>query len=77
VRELFPDLKRVAVVRHQEEVERFRSIGVLPIVDRSVPPGLDLAALVLAELGIDSDRIGDWMRRQQERVLSGEDAVPT
>ena len=76
VRELFPDLKRVAVVRSQEEAERFRSIGVLPIIDRSVPPGLDLAALVLAELGVDSDRIGDWMRRQQERALSGEDAVP-
>jgi hypothetical protein len=41
-----------------------------------MPPGLDLAALVLAELGVDSDRIGDWMRRQQERALSGEDAVP-
>jgi Kef-type K+ transport system membrane component KefB len=76
VRELFPDLKRVAVVRSQEEAERFRSIGVLPVIDRSVPPGLDLAALVLAELGVDSDRIGDWMRRQQERALSGEDAVP-
>jgi Kef-type K+ transport system membrane component KefB len=76
VRELFPDLKRVAVVRSQEEAERFRSIGVLPVIDRSMPPGLDLAALVLAELGVDSDRIGDWMRRQQERALSGEDAVP-
>jgi CPA2 family monovalent cation:H+ antiporter-2 len=76
VRELFPDLKRVAVVRSQEEAERFRSIGVLPIIDRSVPPGLDLAALVLAELGVDSDQIGNWMRRQQERALSGADAVP-
>ena len=76
VRELFPDLKRVAVVRSQEEAERFRSIGVLPVIDRSMPPGLDLAALVLAELGVDSDRIGDWMRRQQERALSGADAVP-
>jgi voltage-gated potassium channel Kch len=76
VRELFPDLKRVAVVRSQEEAERFRAINVLPVIDRSVPPGLDLAALVLAELGVDSDRIGDWMRRQQERALSGGDAVP-
>jgi CPA2 family monovalent cation:H+ antiporter-2 len=76
VRELFPDLKRVAVVRSQEEAERFRSIGVLPVIDRSVPPGLDLAALVLAELGVDSNRIGNWMRRQQERALSGGDAVP-
>jgi Kef-type K+ transport system membrane component KefB len=75
VRQLFPDLKRIAVVRSQEEAERFRSIGVLPVIDRSVPSGLDLAAFVLAELGVDSDRIGNWMRRQQERALSGEAAV--
>jgi hypothetical protein len=52
VRQLFPDLKRIAVVRSQEEAERFRSIGVLPVIDRSAPSGLDLAALVLAELGV-------------------------
>jgi hypothetical protein len=35
-----------------------------------VPPGLDLAVFVLGELGVDPDRIGAWMRRQQERALS-------
>ena len=75
VRHLFPDLKRVAVVRDRDEAERFKSIGVLPVVDRSVPPGLDLAAFVLGELGVDPDRIGEWMRRQQERALSGVQAV--
>ena len=75
VRQLFPDLKRVAVVRDRDEAERFKSIGVLPVVDRSVPPGLDLAAFVLGELGVDPDRIGEWMRRQQERALSGVQAV--
>jgi hypothetical protein len=44
---------------------------VLPVVDRSVPPGLDLAAFVLGELGVDPGWIGGWMRRQQERALSG------
>ena len=74
-RQLFPDLKRVAVVRDRDEAERFKSIGLLPVVDRSVPPGLDLAAFVLGELGVDPDRIGEWMRRQQERALSGVRAV--
>ena len=73
-RQRFPDLKRVAVVRDRDEAERFKSI-VLPVIDRSVPPGLDLAALVLGELGVDPDRIGEWMRRQQERALSGVQAV--
>jgi CPA2 family monovalent cation:H+ antiporter-2 len=75
VRQLFPDLKRVAVVRDRDEAERFRSIGVLPVVDRSVPPGLDVAVFVLGELGVDPDRVGAWMRRQQERALSGVQAV--
>lgn len=74
-RQRFPDLKRIAVVPNREEAERFKSIGLLPIIDRSVPPGLDIAALVLSELGVDPDRIGEWMRRQQERALSGMQAV--
>jgi K+:H+ antiporter len=75
VRRLFPNLKRIAVVRDGDEAERFRSIGVLPVVDRSVPAGLDLAVFVLSELGVDPERIGEWMRRQQERALAGSRAV--
>jgi hypothetical protein len=29
----------------------------------------------LGELGVDPDRIGAWMRRQQERALSDVEAV--
>jgi Kef-type K+ transport system membrane component KefB len=71
-RQLFPNLKRVAVVRNENEAEQYRSIGVLPVVDRSVPPGLDLAVLVLNELDVDPDRIATWMRRQHERALTDE-----
>jgi Kef-type K+ transport systems, membrane components len=67
---LFPELKRVALVRDLGEAERFQSIGLLPVVDRSVPPGLDLAAFVLGQLGTDAERIGEWMQRQQDRALS-------
>ena len=74
-RQRFPNLKRIAVVRDRDEAERFKSIGLLPVIDRSVPPGLDLAALVLGELSVNPDRIGAWMRRQQERALSGGQAV--
>ena len=73
--ERFPGLTHIAVVADEAEAERFRSIGVLPVADRSLPPGLDLAALVLAELDVDPERIGQWMRREQERVLAGREAV--
>jgi Kef-type K+ transport system membrane component KefB len=71
-RQLFPNLKRVAVVRDEDEAEQYRSIGVLPVVDRSMPPGLDLAVLVLNELDVDPDRIATWMRQQHERALTDE-----
>ena len=73
-RERFPGLIRIAVVP-EAEAERFRAIGVLPVTDRSLPPGLDLAAQVLAELGVEPERIGQWMRREQERTLAGRQAV--
>ncbi len=73
-RERFPGLIRIAVVP-EAEAERFRAIGVLPVTDRSLPPGLDLAAQVLAELGVEPERIGHWMRREQERTLAGRQAV--
>lgn len=72
---LFPDLKRIAVVGDTGEAERFQSIGLLPVVDRSLPSGLDLAARVFDELDVDPQRIDDWMRRRQDRALSRVQAV--
>lgn len=74
-RQRFPGLLRIAMVADEADAERFRSIGVLPVTGRSAPPGLDLAAQVLAELGTDPERIGQWVRREQERVLAGRHAM--
>jgi CPA2 family monovalent cation:H+ antiporter-2 len=73
--QLFPEQTRIAVVRDEAEAEQFRSIGVVPVIDRSVPPGLDLAAWILGDLGVDSTRIREWMHRQQERALAGAGGV--
>lgn len=74
-RQRFPGLLRIAMVADEMDAERFRSIGVMPVADRSAPPGLDLAAQVLTELGTDPERIGQWVRREQERVLAGRHAM--
>jgi Kef-type K+ transport system membrane component KefB len=74
-RKLFPNLKRVAVVRDENEAEQYRSIGLVPVIDRSIPPGLDLAVLVLNEIGVDSEKISTWMRQQHERALADALAV--
>jgi hypothetical protein len=40
-----------------------------------LPPGLNLVAFVLGELGVDPGRIGGRMRRLQGRALLGMQAV--
>jgi hypothetical protein len=45
------------------------------VVDRSLPRGLDLAA-VLRSQGVDDDRIRAWMQRQQERAFETAAARP-
>ena len=41
-----------------------------PVVNRSIPAGLDLAAEVMRFQGIDESKIEAWMRRQQERIFN-------
>ena len=75
ISKLFPNLKRFAVVTTEEDRERFAGIGLTPVLDRSKPPGLDVAMAVLSELGIDDEKIGDWMRRAQERLIASREDV--
>ena len=70
-RHLYPSLLHYAAVADDAEAVRFHALGIRAVVDRSVPPGLDLAAAVLGKLGIDADALTGWMRRQQGRALGG------
>lgn len=72
----FPDLKRIAALRSAEESSAFAAAGVIPVVDHSLPRGLDFSAAILREFNIDSDAIGAWMRRQQDRALDALAAAP-
>jgi len=69
----YPNLKRFAVIRDEEAAERFRAIGMQPVVDKGAPRGLEIASAVLAELGVDPDAVDLWRRRQRERALAGPD----
>ena len=80
VSERYPNTIRFVTVDHAEDEPRFRAVGMRPVVNRSYPPGLDLAAAVLRSQDIDEERIGDWMRGQQERALAargGSTTAPT
>jgi Kef-type K+ transport system membrane component KefB len=60
-----PSLKRIAVVSDQADADRFGSIGVASVIDVSDPPGLDLCAYVLRELGVDGAHAQAWNARQR------------
>ncbi|MCA9473656.1 MAG: cation:proton antiporter [Nitrospirales bacterium] len=74
VRERYPNLTRFVSVENDEERQKFETLGMKAIVTRSVPKGLDLAALVLREHKVSDDKIQKWMRREQEQALETVDA---
>lgn len=67
--ERYPELTCFIAVEKKEEIARYEILGLRPVVDRSLPRGLDLAATVLRYHGIDEAKIETWMRRQQERAF--------
>jgi CPA2 family monovalent cation:H+ antiporter-2 len=69
MRDRYPNLIRFITVDSEEDRARFEALGMRPVVNRTVPRGLDLAAEVLRSQGVDETRIQAWMQRQQERAL--------
>ena len=67
--DLYPALTRIAIVRSPEQAEQYRSIGMLSVIDRSTPPGLDVAELVLRQLGIEPARVDRWLAQEVARAL--------
>ncbi len=61
------NLQRFLSVRSEEEAEPFRGLGYAQIfVARGVPPGIEMAAAVMAHLGHAADVIADWMDKEQK-----------
>jgi monovalent cation:H+ antiporter-2, CPA2 family len=69
MRDRYPNLIRFIAVDSEADKARFEAIGMRPVVNRSVPRGLDLAAAVLRSQAVDEAKIQTWMQRQQERAL--------
>jgi hypothetical protein len=69
MRDRYPTLDRFVAVETDEERARFEAIGTRPVVTRSVPRGLELAAEVLRSQGVADEAVRAWMQREQERGL--------
>jgi len=66
--ERYPDLPCFIAVDTEADKARYEQLGLRPIIDRSRPRGLDLAAAVLRHQRVEQAKIEAWMRRQQERA---------
>jgi CPA2 family monovalent cation:H+ antiporter-2 len=69
IRERYPRLRRFIAVADEEEKQRFDALGMQAVVNRSVPPGLDLAVAVLRAQQVPAEKIHAWMQRQQNQAL--------
>lgn len=69
MRDRYPNLTRFIAVDTDEDKVRFEAVGMWPVVNRSVPRGIDTAAVVLRAQRVDEAKIQAWMQRQQERAL--------
>jgi len=70
VQERYPNLTRFVAVDNEKEQQKFESLGMKAIVTRSVPKGIDLAALVLMEHKISGDKVQKWMQQEQNEALA-------
>jgi CPA2 family monovalent cation:H+ antiporter-2 len=74
--ERYPDLTCFVAVENEADRTHYESLGVRPVINRSVPCGLELAAAVLRHQHVDEPDIQTWMRRHQERALQSRAAAP-
>ncbi len=70
----YPNLRRIAVAADETEARRFQELGIKAVVERGMPKGRDIAAVVLVELGCDPTRITQWSQQVSDREL--EKATP-
>lgn len=64
-----PGLRLMISVDTEEQKMQFDALGMVAIIERSFPDGLDTAAAVLYEHDIDEQKIQQWLERQQDKEL--------
>jgi len=71
VKQRYPNLRRFISVKNQEESVKYSKLGMVAVEPISQPAGIDMAAVILKEQGIDSEKISQWITRQQQQYLQG------
>jgi hypothetical protein len=72
----YPDLKRVAACTDESDAGKYRSFGIVAVIERGTPHGTDVGTAVLAELGCEAGKIAAWSRQLTERAPPQATAAP-
>jgi hypothetical protein len=78
---MFPKLVRLVAVDSEADGVRHAALGMTPVLNRSMPVGLDFASALLAALELSAEDIGQWRREEIERgrldALAFEETFPS
>lgn len=63
----FPDTPRFVAVDNEADRQRFSALGMRAWLAMGKPTGIEMAADVLRQLGVDEEKVVDWMSREADR----------
>jgi len=62
----YPDLQRIVAVRTLEEKAAHEALGMIAIITRGQPEGVDFAVAVLRFAGVEESGIARWLAEVHE-----------
>ncbi|MEM0985930.1 MAG: cation:proton antiporter [Pseudomonadota bacterium] len=72
----YPGMDRFVALDTKVDVERFASLGMRAYHSASEPKGIEMAADLLRTLGVDDEKVAEWLRQESER-FNTDDLVET
>lgn len=67
IRRRYPDMDRFVSVETAEDVTRFRALGMRAHLCAAEPKGIEMAADMLAHLGVNEADVSTWISNQRDR----------
>ncbi len=69
IQRLYPSLRRYVAVSDSADGVRFAALGLSPFHNRGAPPGIEMTAAILKDIGISEDKVLDWIENEQSAYL--------
>lgn len=63
----FPNLPRFVAVDNEADRQRFSALGMRAWLSMGQPTGIEMATDVLRKLGVEEDKVAEWMSREADR----------